>query len=126
MKKARKINIPEKYLKELKNNRMNSKAILRHLESVGIKMNDRQWRSFVRQYNDQFSNRDRYIASNSQGYILTVKKNDIVISNIQKIKTGVAMIRNAKATLKELADKNQLSLIKEEADIYDLAMKLKV
>ena len=89
MKKARKINIPEKHLKELKNHRMNSKEILRHLESVG-------------------------------------KKNDIVVSNIQKIKTGVAMIRNAKATLKELADKNQLSLIKEEADIYDLAMKLKV
>lgn len=118
--------VPEKHLKIIRNNRMKTDAILAHLANVGIKMSGRQWRRFVRHYNDQYGSRERYIASDPNGYILTVKKDEIKRSNLNKIRVGIAMIRNGKAGLKELAEKNQLSLLDGEADIYDLAMKLKI
>ena len=121
-KETRVVVIPEKYLAMIKNNRMTSGVILDRLAAVGILMTDRQWRAFVRQYNDKYGSRDRYIASNSQGYILTVKKDPIKQSALNKIRTGVAMIRNGKATLDELSQKKQLSLLPDEADLYDLAM----
>lgn len=123
-KEVKVINVPEKYLKIIRNNRMKSDAILAYLGSVGIHMNDRQWRAFVRQYNDQYGSRERYIASNATGYILTVKKDIIKKSNLNKIRVGISMIKNGKAGLAELAKKDQLSLLDGEADLYDLAMKL--
>ena len=116
--------IPEKHLKIIRNNRMKTDAILAHLASVGIKMSSRQWRRFVRHYNDKYGSRERYIASDPNGYILTVKKDEIKRSNLNKIRVGIAMIRNGKAGLAELAKKDQLSLLDGEADLYDLAMKL--
>ena len=121
---TRLIIVPEKYLKIIRNNRMKTKEILASLAGVGIRMNGRQWRRFVRYYNDKYGSRERYIASDSNGYVLTVKKDIIKKSNLNKIRVGIAMIRNGKAGLAELAKKDQLSLLDGEADLYDLAMKL--
>lgn len=121
---TRLIIVPEKYLKIIRNNRMKTKEILASLTKDGIKMNARQWRRFVRYYNDKYGTRERYIASDSTGYILTVRKDIIKKSNLNKIRVGISMIRNGKAGLKELAEKDQLTILEGEADIYDLAMKL--
>lgn len=118
--------IKEKILKEVLSDQRKTNEIIPMLKKYGIEMNDRQWRTFVRQYNDKFASRDRYIASNSQGYYLTTNKAKITKTAMNKLKNALSMLKNAKADLNELKNKDQLSLLKEDVDIYDLAMKLKV
>lgn len=99
--------------------------ILAYLRGKGIVMSDRQWRKFVRQYNELYATRERYIASDRYGYYLTTSKKNITRTAMNKLKVGLSMMKNAKADLKELANKNQLSLLDEDIEIYDLIMKLK-
>ena len=118
--------IKEKIIKSILSEQRKTNEILDLLKKEDIDMTDRQWRSFVRQYNDKFASRDRYIASNSQGYFLTTNKAKITKTAMNKLKNALSMLKNAKADLDELKNKDQLSLLKEDVDIYDLAMKLKV
>ena len=118
--------ISEKILRQLLKSRKMTAQILDELAVQGIHIDARQWRKFVREYNDGYGKRERFIASDVNGYILTTKKDAIKLAALKRIKTGVSMIRNAKADLDELGDKRQLSLLKEEADIYDLASKLEI
>lgn len=116
--------IKDKVLKEVLNEQKKTNDILIELSKKGITMNGRQWRSFVREYNDNYSLHDRYIASNNQGYYLTTNKKKITKTAINKFKNGLSMMRNAKMDLEELSNKNQLSLLQEDADIYDMIMRL--
>lgn len=118
--------ITDELLYELLSERRTLKEIQPILKRNGIVMSDRVWRRFVRMYNNDYVNQERYIASNNKGYILTTKKNEIQSSAIKNIKLGISLIRNGRTDLKELSDKNQLALLEEDADIYDIAMKLKV
>lgn len=113
-------------LRELLKNEIKADEIVKYLAYWGIDINDREWRTFVRKFNDDYANKELYIASSRNGYQLTTKKSIISHSAICKFKTGLAMMKNAKATLKELSDKNQLSLLEQDADIYDLVMKMNV
>lgn len=122
-----KYKITEKILRSMLKERKKSSQIIRCLEKkYNIYISERQWRYFVRDYNDEYYKRERYIASNHHGYILTTKKKFIKQSAIKNLKVGIAMIRNAKEELKELENKKQLSFLPEEADIYDIAMKLEL
>ena len=118
--------ISEKVLRQLLKSRKMTAQILDELAKLGIIIDAREWRRFVRTYNNGYENRERFIVSDVNGYILTTKKDAIKASAIKRIKTGASMIRNAKADLDELGGKRQLSLLKEEADIYDLASKLEI
>lgn len=113
--------IKNNLLKELLKERKTSDQIIVLLGAKDIRINDREWRSFVRQFNDNYAKSGLYIASNSQGYILTTKKTEIKKSAINKLKTGVAMIKNSKLTLKELEDANQLRLLDDdEIKLYNI------
>lgn len=117
--------IKEKLLREMLVEQMKTNEILAYLKSKGIVMSDREWRRFVRKYNELYGTRERYIASDNHGYYLTTSKKNITRTAMNKLKVGLSMVKNAKADLKELANKNQLSLLDEDVEIYDLIMKLK-
>lgn len=116
-----KYGITKKMIKEiLGNQRVKTEIILQCLLwNYKIAINDREWRSVVREYNNQYGKSGLYIASNRNGYLLTTKSNEIKKSAFAKFNNGLSMIRNAKATLKELEDNNQLKLLNDnETDIY--------
>ena len=93
--------------------------ILVMLVQNGIHLTDREWRKLVREFNDCYARTGLYIASGKKGYVLTTKSEKIKKSAFAKFHTGLSMIRNAKITLKELEDNNQLSLMNEkDIDIY--------
>lgn len=119
------MNISEKLLKEVLSEQITTVEILERLKEKGIFLNGRQWRKFVREYNKMFATRDRYIASDTKGYYLTTSKKQITRTAMNKFKVGLSMIKNAKADLKELESKDQLSLLEEDVDMYDLLMKMK-
>lgn len=115
----------EKLLRQILSEQKKTNEILQLLKDNGIEMTDRQWRKFVCDYNRDFSGRDRYIASNRFGYFMTSSKKKITKSAMSKLRNGLAMVKNAKADLKELALKDQLSLLEEDVELYDLVMKMK-
>ena len=115
----------EKLLRQVLSKQRKSFEILAILKENGIEMNDREWRKFVREYNKGYETRDRYIASNRFGYFMTSSKKKITKSAVSKLRNGLAMVKNAKADLKELAMKDQLSLLDEDVELYDLVMKMK-
>lgn len=114
----------EKQLKAILGEQRKTNDILIELSKLGIQCEGRAWREFVRQYNDEFEKHDRYIASDSHGYYLTVNKKKIYKTAMNKLRCGVSMIKNARKDLQELSKKDQLKLDPEDADIYDLAMRL--
>lgn len=114
--------IPEKSIAFLKKQRVKSADIIATLKDAGIKINDRQWRAYVRAFNDK--HKERYIASNSQGYILTAKQKVIKKSIINKMHLGISLINNARADFKELSENDQLSLFESEPDLQDLIIKM--
>lgn len=116
--------IKEKTLKRILSQRTKTEDILIELSKENIVMSGRQWRKFVRDYNDDYSKRDRYIASNNKGYILTTKKKEINKTISNKFKNGLSMIKNAQKDFKNLSQKNQISFIKDEPELYDLILKL--
>lgn len=118
--------LTNKQLKQILVGEKKATRIIAELQNYGIICSEREWRAFVRKFNDDYANKELYIASSRNGYQLTTKKSIISHSAICKFRTGLAMMKNAKATLKELSDKNQLSLLEQDADIYDLVMKMKV
>lgn len=115
----------EKTLRRILSEQKKTEQILSELKGEGIEMNEREWRRFVRNYNNGFESRDRYIASNRYGYFLTSSKKKITKSAISKLRNGLAMVKNAKADLKELAMKDQLSLMDDDVELYDLVMKMR-
>lgn len=119
--------LTKKQLRELLHEETKSNEIIERLRKWGIEVCDREWRSFVRNFNNNYSSSGLYIASGKNGYSLTTKKNEIKKSAFNKFKTGLSMIRNAKTTLKELEDHNQLTLSDQnEVDIYETMMSFKV
>lgn len=116
--------IQEKQVRYVLSRKRKTKEILELLKGEGIDISDRQWRKYVRRYNNDYANRDRYIASDNQGYFLTSKKKAITKTNINKMKCALSMLNNAKNDLKELSEKGQLSLLDEDVEFYDMAMKL--
>ena len=102
----------------------NTSQILDELKGMGISISGRTWREIVKNYNREFDSRDRYIASDNQGYFLTTKEKWIAISNYRKIKVALSMLKSARNDLKELADKNQLSLFDDDLNIFDAILKL--
>lgn len=116
--------ITDKLLREVIKTPTKAKDIVAELNNRGIQISDRAWRKFVRDYNDDYADKERFIASSVHGYVLTTKKKDIKASAFHRLYNGLAMIRNAKADLDELADKDQLKLTEEEADTLDIISKL--
>lgn len=115
----------DKQLKQILNEQKKTNDILVDLSKLGIVCNGRVWRRFVRQYNDNFENHDRYIASDKDGYYLTVSKKKIQRTAMNKLKCGISMIKNAKKDLGELSKKDQLTLEQElDADVIDLLLRL--
>lgn len=115
--------LSDRQLYELLSTRKTYTQLQPILKNYGIVVSDRAWRRFVRRYNNDYQNKETYIASNNKGYILTAKDNEIRSSAIKNIKLGASLIKNAKADLKELSEKDQLSLSEEESSIYDLVIK---
>lgn len=112
---------PEKCIDFLKKGRLKSADIITLLKQEGVDISNRQWRAYVRSFNDR--HKERYIASNSQGYILTAKKKIIKKSIINKLRLGISMIQNARSDFKDLSEKDQLSLFNEAPDLQDLILK---
>lgn len=118
------MNLTDKMLKEILSEQKKVETIIIELSHRGIEMSPRTWRRFVRDYNDAYGEHDRYIASDNQGYYLTMSKKKITKTAIYKLRNGLSMVRNAKKDLQNLSEKNQLSLLEEDVDIYDLIMKI--
>lgn len=116
--------VKEKDLREILRTEKKVDEIIAELSVRGVQMSPRMWRKYVREYNDDFAEKERYIASGKNGYVLTTKKKVISASAMNRLKCGVAMIKNAKADLGELALKDQLKLSEEDAKVYDIIDKL--
>jgi len=118
--------ITEKQLKKILNRQKKTEEILMELKAIGVDVNDRTWRGFVRQFNEEFDRHDTYIASDSYGYYLTTNKKKITKTAMNKFRNGLSQMQNAKKDLQALADKNQLSLMEEDADLFDMMMKMEI
>ena len=113
-------------MRKILKNQKKSHEIIEELASMGIEANERSWRDFVRKYNDEFDLHDSYIASNRFGYYLTTSKKKITRTAMNKFRNGLAQMKNAKKDLKILSEKNQLSLMEEDADLFDMVMKMEL
>lgn len=91
-----------------------------------LNISDREWRSIVHDYNDQYDTRERLIVSDSKGYAITTNKKLIKAYAVKLIRHGLSELKTGKKILKTLSDKNQLHLIEDEVDIVDLAMKMNI
>jgi len=118
--------ITEKQLRQILNIQKKTDDILDELRGFGIEMNGRGWRAFVRRYNAQYDRHDTYIASNRFGYYLTASKKKITRTAMNKFRNGLSMMQNAKKDLQILSSKDQLSLMDEDADLYDMIMKMEI
>ena len=116
--------INEKLIRKILKEKKKTSDILIDLAAAGIVISGRGWRKVVRDYNEEFGSRDRYIASDNQGYYLTTSKKAIAQTTANKFKCGLSMMKNAKKDFARLSKKDQLSIFKEEPDIYDMLMKL--
>lgn len=118
--------INDKLLRKILKEQKKTDDILIELHLNGIQMNGRTWRRFVRQFNNDFDKHDRYIASNKHGYYLTSNKKMITKTISNKYKNALSMLKNAKKDFENLSKKDQLSLLKEDPDIYDLITKMEI
>lgn len=116
--------IKEKDLKQILRTEKKVDEIIAEFMTRGVNISPRMWRRFVRQYNDGFAEKERYIASGKDGYVLTTKKKVIRASALNRLKCGLSMMKNAKADLDELSLKDQLKLEEEDAKLYDIIDKL--
>lgn len=90
---------------------------------------DREWRTIVHDYNEQYDTKERLIVGDQKGYEITTNKKQIRAYAIRLLHHSLSELKMAKSILKSLSDKNQLTLKgldKEETDIVDIAMRLKI
>ena len=113
-----------KFIRRILKEKKTTSDILVEFAKAGVTISGRKWRTIVRQYNEEFGSRDRYIASDNKGYYLTTSKKAIAQTTANKFKCGLSMMKNAKKDFARLSKKDQLSIFKEEPDIYDMLMKL--
>ena len=118
--------LTDKELRKVLNRQKKTEEILVNLSAIGKEANERTWRTFVRRYNNEFDLHDTFIASDINGYYLTTSKKKISRNALNRFRNGLSMMQNAKKDLQILADKNQLSLINEDADLFDMVMKMEI
>lgn len=116
--------INDKLLRQILSEQKKTNDILVALSMKGIQISGRTWRTFVREYNNEYANHDRYIASNNQGYYLTTNKKKIAGSVVNRLKCGLSTINNAKKDFRALSEKDQLSIFKTDPDMYDILLKM--
>jgi len=107
-------------IRELLTGQMKSNDICKALN-----INDRKWRSIVKEYNDGFETRERLIVADRDGYELTTNKKLIKAYAFKLIKNALSELNNARRILKVLENKNQLKLIDDEVDLVDICMKIR-
>lgn len=118
--------IDDKTLRAVLNEQKKTDDILIDLHIKGIEMSGRTWRKFVREFNNEFEQHDRYIASDKDGYYLTTNKKKIAKTIGNKYKNALSMLKNAKKDFNNLSKKDQLSLLKDDPDTYDMITKLEL
>ena len=118
--------LTEKELRKVLNRQKKTEEILACLPSIGKEANERTWRTFVRRYNNEFDLHDTFIASDINGYYLTTSKKKITRNALNRFRNGLSMMQNAKQDLQILSEKNQLSLMEEDADLFDMVMKMEI
>lgn len=116
--------IKDKLLRQILSEQKKTSDILYELSANGINVSGRAWRTFVRNYNNEYDQHDRYIASDNRGYYLTTSKKKIGSTVRNKLKCGLSMVKNAKEDLKNLSMKDQLSLLEDEPDLMDLYIRM--
>ena len=90
------------------------------------KLNERLFRIWIEKHNEKYAegNTEMFVAHSPKGYILTSDLDVIRKSLTDDYKRAMKLlVRNSRCT-KAMAEKNQLSLMPHEADIYDLVMKM--
>ena len=95
-------------------------------ENYHAKLNERMFRLWVERHNQNYTGGDKemFVAHSVKGYILTSDPDLIRKSLKDDYKRAMKLlVRNSRCT-KAMAEKNQLSLMPHEADIYDLVMKM--
>ena len=89
-------------------------------------LNERMFRTWVEKYNQKYTGgeKEMFIAHSNKGYMMT--------SNVDAIRRSLAddykramklLVRNSRCT-KALSEKNQLTLMPNEADMYEVVMKM--
>ena len=91
------------------------------------KLGERRFRIWVEKHNVKYSGgeTEMFIAhSNKKGYLMTTDKDVIRKSLYDDYKRAMKLlVRNARCG-KALAEKNQLSLLPMEAELYEVVMKM--
>ena len=92
------------------------------------KLDEREFRRRVESFNQKYAGgeTEMFVAHSNKGYLLT---NDISIikkSLLDDYKRALKLLtRNSRCT-KALSEKNQISLTKNESDLYEVVMKMGV
>ena len=90
------------------------------------KLNERMMRIWFERYNEKYGRGESelFIAHSQKGYLLTSDPEIIRKSLMDDYKRAMKLlVRNSRCT-KALSEKNQLSLMPEEASMYETIMKL--
>ena len=119
------MNISEKTLRKILKEQKTTPEILLELKENGVNISGREWRRYVRSYNDSFVEHDRYIASDNKGYYMTTNKKAIARTTMNKFKNAHSMMINAKRDFRSLSEKDQLSIFDTDPDIYDMLLKMR-
>ena len=90
------------------------------------KLNERMFRIWVEKHNQKYSEgeTEMFVAHSGKGYLMTSDTDVIRKSLEDDYKRAMKLlVRNSRCG-KALAEKNQLSLMPKEADLYELVMKM--
>ena len=92
------------------------------------KLDERVFRNAVAKFNKQYETGETelFIAHSNKGYILTTDPEIIKKSLLDDYKRGIKLISRNYKCMKALSEKNQLSLTQNDADLYEVLMRMDV
>lgn len=93
-----------------------------------VKMSERSFRAFVSEFNKEFQNQesDMFIVHSNNGYYLTNDVELIKASTGDNKARAYTMLKEALATEKAIANRNQIKLMPDEAELYEIISRMQV
>jgi len=99
---------------------------LQHVAKIDV--HERELRDYFAQFNEKYESgeTEMFIAHSGYGYKLTSDPEEIMRSLEDDFKRSMKMLKRYYRCKKALSEKNQFSLDRNEADLYEAVMRMNV
>jgi len=90
------------------------------------KLNEREFRRRIESFNEKYAGgeTEMFVAHSKKGYLLTNDIDIIKKSLLDDYRRALKLLKRNSRCTKALSEKNQISLGQNEADLYEVVMKM--